>query len=180
LISPVQTPQEARTQTVFRSLLWALSYPGKPYPLPSGVGPLFAVGEALLDLETRFFTPDPALRDLFTEAGSCFSEPAQADYLFFPTVGRAELSHIVQAQRGELLYPDRGATLVLGTSLNGSARRWSGPGIQGGRTVSVGGLPEGFWPLRAEAVRYPLGWDVFLVLDSLVLGLPRTTQVEVA
>lgn len=178
-MTPAQTPQEARTQSTFRSLMWALSYPGKPYPLPSGAAPLFVVGEVLLDLATRFFTPDPALRGLFIEAGARFSEPAQADYLFFPSMGQADLAPIAQAQRGELLYPDRGATLVLGASPHGPARRWSGPGIQGSHTVSVGGLPEEFWQLREATLRYPLGWEVLLVMDSQVLGLPRTTRVAV-
>jgi len=35
------------------------------------------------------------------------------------------------------------------------------------------------WTLREQICRFPLGWDTLLVAADRVLGLPRTTQIEV-
>lgn len=178
-MAPIQTPLEARTQASFRAMMLALSYPGQLFPLPPSPQPLFLLGEVLVDLETRFYTPETLLRRLLLDTGARPVEPAEADYLFFSSVDEASLAPIAQAGRGDLLYPDRAATLVLGTGADGPALRWTGPGIKGERMVRLGGLPEGFWRLRRQALHYPLGWDVFFVLGKEVLGLPRTTSVEV-
>lgn len=179
-MAPAQTPLEARTQSSFRAMMQALAYPGQLFPLPESPQPLFLLGEVLADLETRCYTPDTDLMQLLQDTGARLAEPAEADYLFYPSLDQASLAQIAQARRGELLYPDRAATLVLSASPSGPARRWSGPGIKGERTVRLGGLPEAFWHLRQQALHYPLGWDVFFVLGSQVLGLPRTTTVEVS
>jgi alpha-D-ribose 1-methylphosphonate 5-triphosphate synthase subunit PhnH len=43
----------------------------------------------------------------------------------------------------------------------------------------VDSIPETFWALREQTCRYPLGWDVLLVSNDRVAGLPRTTRIEV-
>lgn len=179
-MAPVQTPLEARTQASFRAMTQALAYPGQLFPLPESPQPLFLLGEVLADQETRCYTPDTDLMRLLRDTGARLAAPAEADYLFFPRVEEANQAQIALARRGELLYPDRAATLVLGVSASGPARRWSGPGIKGEQLVRLGGLPEEFWRLRQQALHYPLGWDVFFVLGNQVLGLPRTTSVEVS
>ena len=59
-----------------------------------------------------------------------------------------------------------------------AALRLSGPGIAGTAQLAVGGVDPAFWPLRARAA-YPLGWDLFLVGEGEVVGIPRSTLVEV-
>jgi len=86
-----------------------------------------------------------------------------------------------EAPIGTYLYPDRSATLVIGCRFElGQLLRLSGPGIQGQSEIDIAGLPEEFWLLRASACAFPLGWDVILVADAEVIGLPRSTRVEVA
>jgi len=45
--------------------------------------------------------------------------------------------------------------------------------------IRLASIPDPFWALRAQICRYPLGWDVLLVAGDRVVGLPRTTQIEV-
>ena len=84
-------------------------------------------------------------------------------------------------RRGSDLHPEDGATLVCDARLGaGQGLRLSGPGCDGPVAVAVGGLPEGFWTARAGLMRYPTGFELFLVEDDRVLGIPRSTRVEVA
>jgi alpha-D-ribose 1-methylphosphonate 5-triphosphate synthase subunit PhnH len=68
----------------------------------------------------------------------------------------------------------RGCTFASGTWLE-----LEGPGIQSKTSLWVDGIPHEFWTLRAEKCSYPLGWDIFLVSGNRVIGLPRTTRLEV-
>ena len=86
-----------------------------------------------------------------------------------------------QASVGDYLYPDRSATLVIGCKWKdptGARLRLSGPGIPQQTRVQIGGLPDAFWSLRERSSRYPLGWDIYLLSGRYVIGLPRTTRVE--
>jgi alpha-D-ribose 1-methylphosphonate 5-triphosphate synthase subunit PhnH len=174
------SPADARQHATFTALLWALSYPGRPARLPAG-GPdaLAAIGESLVDLEAGFFTPDADLAAKLARTGGRAMRPATAPYQFYPRLGRPELDLLAAAPLGTYAAPDLGATLVIGCALGRGARlSLRGPGIVGACEVAVDGLPGELWALRAIA-RPPLGWDIFLVSADAVLGLPRTTAVEV-
>ncbi|MEC8196995.1 MAG: phosphonate C-P lyase system protein PhnH, partial [Pseudomonadota bacterium] len=70
--------------------------------------------------------------------------------------------------------------LVVRAALDqGANLRLTGPGIETTLEVAVGSLPVGFWELRRQRIRYPMGFDLFLVDGDRVLGVPRSTQVEV-
>lgn len=179
--TPPYTPAEQRDRETFLALMWALSYPGTIYTLPAaGDAPLALIATALLDLETSFFTPDPALQARLAQTGARALPPEHAAYHFYPALGPADMPHVAAASPGSMLYPDRAATLVIGCALDDSGPPFTlrGPGINGAHTARVGGLPPDFWTQRQRAARYPLGWDVFLVDSLRVLGLPRTTAVE--
>jgi alpha-D-ribose 1-methylphosphonate 5-triphosphate synthase subunit PhnH len=101
-------------------------------------------------------------------------------YQFYPTLTEHDQDALRQAPIGTYEVPDQAATLVIGCGLESGTRlRLIGPGINGSTELRVSDLPRWFWPLRAERIRYPLGWDVFLVGGDRVVGLPRTTTVEV-
>ena len=54
-----------------------------------------------------------------------------------------------------------------------------GPGIETAQTIAPAGLPERFWRERAAlAPLFPCGIDFYLVCGDQLVGLPRTTQVE--
>ncbi|WP_287496202.1 phosphonate C-P lyase system protein PhnH [Pandoraea sp. CB10b_02] len=58
--------------------------------------------------------------------------------------------------------------------------RLRGPGIATHSDVTVGGLDAAFWRARAAlAPRFPAGLDLLVTAGDTVLGLPRTTHVEV-
>jgi alpha-D-ribose 1-methylphosphonate 5-triphosphate synthase subunit PhnH len=57
--------------------------------------------------------------------------------------------------------------------------RLTGPGIETALDIAIGGVDAALWPLRAARCRYPAGFDLFLIDGSRVMGLPRSTQIEV-
>ncbi len=182
--SAALTQEDIRTHDTFTALMWAFSHPGRASTLPGaldGSGPhlLNTIGETLLDLETSFWTPDGALRSALAATGARELDPSAAAYLFWPTLLAEQLVYLEQALIGSMPVPEDSATLVIGCTLGrGDALRMSGPGIQGDLTVLVGGLPASFWDARERRRHYPLGWDLLLVDDDRVLGVPRSTTVE--
>ena len=173
--------QEARTQNTFTALMWALSHPGRPRPLPkTELAPFFAIGETLVDLETSYYTSHDGLAQQFARLGGRERPPQEAMYQFYPELQDADLLDLEEAPVGTYTCPDDSATLVIGAEFEeGTRLRLSGPGIPEMTVLYVGGIPQSFWALREKAAQYPLGWDVFLIGDGQVVGLPRTTTVEV-
>ena len=51
-------------------------------------------------------------------------------------------------------------------------------GVHDTVSIHVGGLPHNFWSLRERKLHYPLGWDLFLMSQHYVIGVPRTARVE--
>ncbi|MDP5358709.1 MAG: phosphonate C-P lyase system protein PhnH, partial [Paracoccaceae bacterium] len=102
----------------------------------------------------------------------------QADHAFLG--GLTELELLRQLRCGSDLYPDDGATVVIRARFGTGAQvRLTGPGVNGAVDVQIGGLPDGFWARRAEMIRYPMGFDMLLLDAAQVIGLPRSTKVEV-
>ncbi len=172
---------EARMRDTFTALMWSLSYPGRIHILPAAGQVAFeVVAEALVDLETSFYTPHPEFARAIGQLGARMHPPQSALYQFYPTLCEDDLVTLRMAPVGTYAYPDASATLVLGCNFDeGQRLRLRGPGVDGAIHLTVGALPTAFWALRAEMIRYPLGWDVFLVMNDWIVGLPRTTQVEV-
>jgi alpha-D-ribose 1-methylphosphonate 5-triphosphate synthase subunit PhnH len=168
--------------------MWALSYPGRSRYLGEDVRDshtaAMRIGEALLDLETSYFTPDAPLAQALAQTGAQPQPADRAAYHFYPTAAvfahPDDLAPIRQARIGDYLYPDQSATLIVACHLgSGLGLRLHGPGIQGTDDLRVGGLSTTFWDVRAERLHYPLGFDLFLIDGGQVVGLPRTTVVQV-
>ena len=179
---PVYTLEEARTRQTFLELMWAFSYPGRVHGLPvGGMDAFSAIADTLLDLETSYYTPNGDLALALSRTGARALPPDRAAYHFYPTLDHAMLPTVKSASTGTLMYPDQSATLIIGCRLGfGQTYLLEGPGIPKGtqRMLQVDGIPAEFWVLRASANRYPRGWDIYLVSDSQVIGLPRTTQLS--
>jgi alpha-D-ribose 1-methylphosphonate 5-triphosphate synthase subunit PhnH len=175
------TEAEGRTQQTFTALMWALSYPGRARELTRGGLAAFSlVADTLVDLETSYYTDHDGLAPALAATGAQLRPPDAALYQFYPSLTPPTLAVLGDAPRGSYLYPDQSATLVVGCGLG--AGHWlelSGPGIETSTTLLVEGIPHAFWDLRARACRFPLGWDIVLLADRLVVGLPRTTRIEV-
>ena len=172
---PVPSDFDLRTNAAFEALMWALSRPGLVRELPGpGMEPIV---EALIDRECVVHCADPALSALAERLGAAVAGLETADHVFLNEVTET-LPDMVRL--GSDLYPEDGATVVARADLEtGRALRLTGPGIDGAVTVRVGGVPEAFWRARDRAMRYPMGFELFLVDGSRVLGVPRSTKVEV-
>ena len=180
---PVQSPQEARAHDTFTALMNAFSRPGRIREF-SSAKPFEGVAEALLDLETPFFTPDKALEGFCHTLGARLAPPEKADYLLFPALENGQLKLLEHASIGTLLYPDQSATLVLGATFAGDLKlKLSGPGVQFEEHITLGEVPRAFWTLRHQKGSFPLGWDVILLeagsSGSRAMGIPRSSKVEV-
>lgn len=174
--TPLPTAEETRANAGFAALMGALARPGQILTLPEpGEGAVIA---ALLDRECRVHVADPLLMPQVLATGAEIAPVEAADHVFAGVLHALEALKGVQV--GSDLYPDAGATVVLRATLDsGPALRLSGPGIDGSTEARIGGLPEGFWPFRAARARYPMGFEVFFIDGDRVLGLPRSTHVEV-
>lgn len=96
-------------------------------------------------------------------------EPARADLMELP--------------RGTAWAPHTAALLCLAVGRLGEGPRLlrlRGPGIDGSRDLPVAGLGDEALAARADALAYPLGFDILLIdAAGRVAGLPRTTTIEV-
>jgi alpha-D-ribose 1-methylphosphonate 5-triphosphate synthase subunit PhnH len=188
---PLSTAAETQARETFQALMGALSNPGRIFTLPGGAlttaESCVQIGRTLLDLETSFYTPDRILRTSLEQSGARFRTPASAAYLFLPDLAlfepmmlRQTLDIIAQAAVGTITDPDEGATLIIAGEVgNGQRLQLVGPGIQHSHELYVDHLPIEFWRLRADKIHYPLGIDIFLVAGNQIVGLPRTTTVEI-
>ncbi len=175
---PIPSAEETRANATFAGLMWALARPGTARALP-GPGPA-AIAEALVDRECRVHAADPKLWGAITATGAALVGPEAADHAFLALDGEAGMAALARVPVGSALYPDRGATVVAEARLGEGPRlRLSGPGIETAVEVALGGLHPGLWAIRAERCRYPVGFDLFLLCGASVLGLPRSTRIEV-
>lgn len=173
---PIPSDFETRTNATYEALMWALSRPGLTRHMPA-TGQAGVI-EALLDRECKVHCADPALAPVAARTGAALVAPDRADHLFFDCPPDAET--LGQINLGSDLYPETGATLVCTVVLaQGTRLRLSGPGCNGSVDVQVDGLSDGFWQNRARLMRYPMGFELFLIDGAQVLGVPRSCQVEV-
>lgn len=175
-LTPQPSAFETRSNATYEALIWALSRPGLLRTLPdAGQAPIC---EALIDRECSVHCAPSDLAEQAARAGAALVAFPQADHVFLPALPRAEALRDLRI--GSDLYPEEGATLVLDATLGSGTRlRLTGPGVEGAVEVAVDGLPEGFWQERARVMRYPMGFELFLVDGARVLGVPRSTHVEV-
>ena len=176
LATPKPSAAETHENAAFEALLWALSRPGLQRKLPTH-GETVIV-DALLDRECRVHATDPLLLPDIMRTGAEIAEIDNADHVFLGTLPTADTLKSIGI--GSDLYPDDGATVILRTQIgSGQMLRLTGPGIDDAITLQLDGLPDGFWQTRATCLRYPVGFDLFFVDGDEVIGIPRSTQVEV-
>lgn len=181
---PTLTAPESQNRSVFLALMDALSHPGRVCELDPSIGlsphNMLPIGESLLDLETSFYASNPELAQALTATAASHETPENGEYQFYPVLTHELLEQLGTAPVGDMIYPDKGATLVIGCRFNcGPTLTLRGPGIQSEETIQVNSLPVELWDLRNQKIRYPLGWDIFLVHDNKIIGIPRTTEITV-
>jgi alpha-D-ribose 1-methylphosphonate 5-triphosphate synthase subunit PhnH len=182
-------PVEA-AQRVFRTLLTALSEPGRVLALPpccvppEGVDPAaMAAVLALCDGDT------PLWLDALAEAAASFIRfhtgapiVAAPEEALFLLAGARHRPPLARLQAGTPDYPDRSATLILAVAELAEGEGWSlaGPGIADTRRLLVRFIDERFageW--QENHARFPLGVDVVFAARDRLAALPRSTHLEV-
>lgn len=137
-----------------------------------------AIVEALIDRECAVHCADPVLAALVARTGAALVGPEQADHVFAARLPAAQ--GLARLRQGSDLHPEEGATLVCSAAFGrGERLRLTGPGCDGAVALALDGLPPGFWQERARIMRYPAGFEIFLTDGARVIGVPRSTTVEV-
>jgi len=177
-------------QRIFRAMLTVLSRPGVPQTianLPQAPFPLcLASGAALLalaDYETPVWLQSPSpeacawLR--FHCGAPLVDAPVEAAFAVIDQP--RTMPPLAAFAQGLAEYPDRSATLIVhSTGFGDRGLRLTGPGIADACRVSVDGLAPDFWRAwRSQQAHAPLGVDLLFVNGNSVLGLPRSTRVDV-
>lgn len=178
-------------QRTFRGLLDANARPGTPYHIsadmsvPLGVTP--ACGAAcltLLDLDVVVWL-QPSFADqvrdwLLFHAGCRFTQyPEEANFALIQDL--AALPELSIFNWGTAEKPEVSTTLLIQVeSLEmGKPVILTGSGILDQQEISPT-LPHHFWDFWMQNHQaYPQGVDVFLFTKNAVMGLPRTTKLEV-
>jgi alpha-D-ribose 1-methylphosphonate 5-triphosphate synthase subunit PhnH len=172
---------EARANATFEAIMWSIARPGEIRRLAEpGFAPIV---DALLDLECVGFADDAETARLIAETGAeAGTDIGAADHVFIARLADAPadtLEAIARLNCGSALYPDEGATLVVSAAIGrGHRLRLTGPGIDGAREIALA-LPPAFWALREQLCSYPRGFDLFAVDGLDIVGIPRSTTVEV-
>lgn len=185
------------SQHVFRAALQALSHPGRPVDVVHdaevprvGHAASAALLLALLDADCQLWL-SPALRD--SEAAAwlrfhtgCRLAAACREAQFAWIAAGDALPVLSSFAGGSENYPDQSTTCVIDVADfdhgpdAGPGWRLSGPGIEGEAGLRVEGLPPDFvaqWD--ANHATFPRGVDLFLATHRQIVGLPRTTRIDV-
>lgn len=167
---------ETRCNATFAALMWSMARPGEARSMPEPGMALII--EALVDRECVVYTDSAALVPLIAETGAIPGTVEIADHLFLEGLS-GPMGALSAVRCGSALYPDDGATVVAQAVHGGGTwLRLSGPGIDGVRDIAIA-VPPSFWALRAQLCAYPEGFDLLLVDGRSVIGIPRSTQIEV-
>lgn len=174
---PARHEHEILSHNVFTALMWGLTYPASKQA--SAGASLLSIGQALLDLETSFFCPDARMAKMLRLTSAKEKDIGEADYLFFSELNLQMLQCVNQAKNGTMLAPDDSATLVLMCTFDsGTEIRVTGAGVETETHLQTT-LPVDFWELRQNACAYPLGWDIFLCDGSAIVGIPRSSTIDI-
>jgi len=181
------------SQSSFRALLDAMSYPARIHALdiaidaPPPLGPATTLlALTLFDFDTVVWLDGAAaaaeVPDYLKFHCGCpiTAQPVEAQ--FGLVADPAAMPVLDSFAIGEDRYPDRSATIIIQVPslTDGPETTWTGPGIRSPFKVRIAGLPEGFWAQWAgNAELYPLGVDLVFVCGHEIVGLPRGVTVEV-
>jgi alpha-D-ribose 1-methylphosphonate 5-triphosphate synthase subunit PhnH len=180
------------SQRIFRSVLEALSRPGRIVDVPAAIQapvPLHpataAVCLTLLDFDTPLWLDETAARPQVIEwlkfhcSMPLVPEPGAAQFALVADSDR--MPELSAFDAGTAEHPERSATLIVQVQalIGGTGRRLTGPGIAGAVHLDVAGVPAPFWTWASDNhALFPRGVDVFLSAGQVIAALPRSTRVE--
>jgi alpha-D-ribose 1-methylphosphonate 5-triphosphate synthase subunit PhnH len=180
------------SQRIFRSVLEALSRPGRIVDVPAAIQapvPLHpataAVCLTLLDFDTPLWLDETAARPEVIEwlkfhcSMPLATDPGAAQFALVADSDR--MPGLSAFDAGTAEHPERSATLIVQVQglIGGTGRRLTGPGIAGEVHLDVAGVPAPFWKWASDNhALFPRGVDVFLSAGQVMASLPRSTRVE--
>ena len=192
------------SQAMFRVALDALSHPGRCITVrhdaevpQTGHPTSAALLLALLDSDCTLWL-SPSLANSDAAAWLRFHTGCQlvshADEAMFAWVAAGDaMPALASFSQGSDNAPDQSATCVLDLPLmnagatsatsEGGTAQWAlkGPGIQDVTQLTVDGLAADFLPQwTANHASFPRGVDLFLASAQQLVGLPRTTSIQLS
>lgn len=192
------------SQQVFRTLLDAMSLPGRVLPLPSAATDGVVAPEGLRRMSVGTACVLLSLLDAETSVrlhGDMASAGASAYFRFHTGVraARPDEAAAFTVVHGDAVdealwrrfdlgsdeAPQRGGTLVVEVDAigepegDGVTLGLDGPGIETPRKLGVRGLSREFWQWRASLRRLmPRGIDIVIVCGTRIAAIPRSTRIE--
>ena len=176
-------------QATFRILMDGMARPGRvgsvsaPARCPGGLARAAAATLlTLADADTLLWTDDSAeVRGWIAfHTGARFTDDVARADILLAVAGPPDWSRVAA---GSEEAPQEGATVILQLETLEAPIVWrlTGPGIEDAHHLAPGPLPTGFleaW--RANAARFPRGFDLILAAGDCLAALPRTTRIEEA
>lgn len=178
------------SQSVFRSLLTAMSRPGEavtlgvdfrsPRPLSPAAGALLLT---LADLETPVWldaaADNEAVWNLLRFGCTCplTASPAEASFAVVTKLDQAP--PFAEFNLGTDEYPDRSTTLIVGVAelYHDRGAVLEGPGVESPRRFGFAPCPSAFWAQALDNHRlYPRGVDWIFCCGGTIVSLPRSTR----
>jgi len=168
----------------FRNSLEAMAQPGKRQQITPLFGSsLLAMASVFLYVEVSHYQESALDFGLIGAiCGSPLASQKEADYLFLDS----PLARMVSSAKiGTSENPEESATLIFSYTSdqlrNGTAAVLEGPGIDGRKAVELPVDSLFVEELTWKNSDFPLGVDLFFIgWDDSLIGLPRTTRIEVA
>ena len=188
---PGLTDPTLDSQRIFRSVLEAISRPGRIVDVAAAIQPpaplhpvTAAVCLTLFDFDTPLWLDDAAARPEVVEwlkfhcGMPLAAEPEVAGFALVADAGRMPPLRSFNAGTAE--HPERSATVIVQVRalIGGTGRRLTGPGIADEVHLDVAGVPESFWTWALDNhAQFPRGVDVLMSAGQVIAALPRTTRV---
>lgn len=172
---------EKINRTNFRNCLTAMSRPGKTYPItPLFDSALQAMASVLLYSEVSYHYNGMLDFQMVAALTGAQSQSARmADYLFFDAPDTTALQ---EAKAGTPENPEDGANLLFQCDnvSNGLPVSLSGPGVDGSLQTELPVDADFISALQGVNSNFPIGLDLFFIdCQNRILGIPRTTSIEV-
>ena len=174
----------------FRILLNSMSRPGKIFQLPDAtednfVTTVFRLLDTVLDQQVSCCLLDgnkELENQLKLRTGTHVTDAESADFLL--ALSGDSCGKSLTAKRGQLDFPDEGATILFGVNQlsDGTATtgvRLFGPGIKDNIYPKICGLAaQELNQLKEVNAEYPLGIDcIFIDQNGQLMSIPRSTRI---
>ncbi len=159
----------------FRNLLYAISYPGEVVKLKTSYPYL-----SILNRDVSFYSDNKEEVEFIRKySEAIYTEVEKADYLIFHS--EPDSDTLKKIKRGDLEFPEKGATLFLKINKIGEGTKilMRGPGIKDSIKINLS-ISVNFFKILHEINDFPIGIDIFFIdKDRNIVAIPRSVEVKV-